>query len=378
MGRKGVAKIINEDNDRVYVISYNKDIHNYLEKVFTDLKNGGHKNQELQRDYSNNPHAFTHEIISTSCRNEFEVNEVRCNEIKKYWPYGYNKKCSTSHKGGNTNPFKKSGNNEDFVMTDFMERLFAILNKSNLPQEGKDFLEDIIDDGYVTSEYDLIRAIKDMERLLNILSKSNLKSKDKKKLKVKIMNGAIFSEEDLQTEIENILKTYKNKSKNKKTSNKNNSSKNKHKNKKPKKPTGEQYNKTHNTKPKKTFQDKLEREYTPMFETCPACSNPILKNDIYCSECGHKLKDKSYPSGNTNQIIAKLFMIEDNAGNLRYSLSKTLGFVILMLFIIADINVLLFGIPSTKLYNVTIITIGGLFYYALFRLAGIIYRKLSK
>lgn len=158
MARKGVAKIINKDKGKVYVISSN-DIDKHINNVFTNLKNGWHSNQELQRDYSNNPYAFTHKIISTTCRNEFELNEVRCNEIKKYRPHCYNKKCTTSHKGGNHNPFKKSGYNEDFIMTGFMEHLFNTLNESNLSQKNKDYLEDIIDDGLISTESQLKHAI---------------------------------------------------------------------------------------------------------------------------------------------------------------------------------------------------------------------------
>ena len=249
-------------------------------------------------------------------------------------------------------------------------------------------IQNLANNDSITSDNGTIRKIKeenDVEKLLNILNKSNLKSKDNKDLEEKINNKVITSEYALENEIKSILKSYKSNSNDKKipkTSNKNNSLKNK--NKKPKKHTWEQYNKTHNTKPK-TFQDKissnyikLERQPAPLVDKCPVCSNRISKKDIYCAECGHQLKDNSYSSRNTNPIIAKLFKTEDNSGNLRYSVSKTLGFVILMFFVIADIIVLLFGIPSTKLSNVALITFGGLFYYVLFRLAGIIYRKLSK
>lgn len=380
MSRKGVAKIINTDKNKVYIISSNNDIVIYLDKVMSDLENGWHKNSKLQQDYFSNPNAFTTKLITTTCKNEIEVNEVRCREIKKYWPDGYNKKCTTSHKGGNTNPFERSGENEDFIMTTYMERLFSILNESNLSQESQDIFMRSIVNGEFTSEYELIRAIRkqeEIERLLEILHKSDLKFKDKLNLENKINNGSITSEYKLETEIESILNTYKTNSRKNKTSrasNKNTSSKRKI---------------TQSKAHKKTFQDKIDSKInatekptpTPIkwFYNCPKCHNRVSKKDIYCAECGYKLNDKLHPPKTTNSVIAKLFMVEDKTSTfLRYSVSKTFGFVILMLFIIADIIVLLFGIPSTKLPNVALITFGGLFYYALFRLAGIIYRKLSK
>ena len=163
MGRKGVAKIINRDKNKVYVISSDNDIISYLEKVMSDLENGWHKNSKLQQDYFSNPNAFTTKLITTTCKNEIEVNEVRCREIKKYWPDGYNKKCTTSHKGGNINPFERSGENEDFIMTRYMERLFKILNKSNLSQENKINIKEKIDKGNITSEFELIREIRKQE-----------------------------------------------------------------------------------------------------------------------------------------------------------------------------------------------------------------------
>lgn len=68
MGRKDVAKIINKDKNKVYVISSDKDIIIYLDKVMADLENGGHKNSKLQQDYFSNPNAFTTKLITTACK----------------------------------------------------------------------------------------------------------------------------------------------------------------------------------------------------------------------------------------------------------------------------------------------------------------------
>ena len=377
MVKKGVAKIINTENNKVYIISScKKNIDDHIEGVMSELENGCRNNPKLQNDYNNNPEAFKSEIIHIRYGEEDnqelnnEINRLQAEEVYKYKDNKYNRRTgNVSYEGGNTNPFTRKGLNEnEFVMTDFMERLFASLNKYNLSQESKNIIKEKIDNGNITSEFELIRAIREqekIEKLLVILNQSNLKSKDKNKLAESVKRGVISSEHKLETEIDSILNTYKSNSKPKKTQNKNNSLKNK--------------------KPKNTFQDKissnyikLERQPVPLVNKCPVCSNRISKKDIYCAECGHQLKDNSYFSENSNPILAKLFMTEDKAGNLRYSISKTFGFVILMFFIIADIIILLFGIPSTKFHYVILITFGGLFYYVLFRLAGIIHRKLSK
>ena len=91
MVKKGVAKIVNKQNNKVYIISSCKrDIDYHIEGVFSDLENGWHKNKKLQEDYTNNSNAFESEIIhirygkKNDEKLNDEINRLQAEEVKKY------------------------------------------------------------------------------------------------------------------------------------------------------------------------------------------------------------------------------------------------------------------------------------------------------
>ena len=115
MVKKGVAKIINTENNKVYIISSCKnDIDEHIDKVMSELENGIRRNQKLQNDYNNNPEAFKSKIIHTRYGDaedgklNAEINRLQAEEVDKYWPNGYNpRRGNRSYDGGNTNPCEK-------------------------------------------------------------------------------------------------------------------------------------------------------------------------------------------------------------------------------------------------------------------------------
>lgn len=380
--RWGVANIVNKRTGDKFTIK-STDLDKRVKDYFESLEDGVHFNKYLQHDFNRyGMENFEVEIIADDCTSKNELNRIGNLEIRKNGLKSYNQRTANeSFTGGNSDP-PNPGRRHD----ELLEYLSQYIDIYTLRESSKKEIELRIKTGDILSKEELLNELGEIsqkDKLLNLIKFSNLNPKDKQILIKKVQNKQITNEVDLNNQIKIKKESCEKFNNNKKPSKTPNSTKKN--NRKTFKTSNSNSSRNKNKKPKKTFQDKvssnyikLERQPVSLVNKCPVCSNRVLKNDIYCAECGHKLKDKSYPSGNTNLIIAKLFMIEDGTGNLRYSVSKTFGFVILIFFIIADIIVLLFGIPSTKLYNVTLITIGGLSYYVLFRLAGIIFRKLSK
>ena len=186
MVKKGVAKIINTENNKVYIISScKKNIDDHIEGVMSELENGCRNNPKLQNDYNNNPEAFKSEIIHIRYGEEDnqelnnEINRLQAEEVYKYKDNKYNRRTgNVSYEGGNTNPFTRKGLNEnEFVMTDFMERLFASLNKYNLSQESKNIIKEKNEDTVVHALKDLKKYIQSGEREVVEVEKTSILSK---------------------------------------------------------------------------------------------------------------------------------------------------------------------------------------------------------
>ena len=167
MARRGVFKIINKQTGTVYVGSSNTNMNRLIDSYWNKLDSGSHHNRALQSDYNYYGSLnFECVIVNDSCYSEAEVRDVREREIYLNRFNTYNEDVPVHYDGGNPNAsFGKSNRSNINNRDNAFQKLFDILDKSNLPKSTKNDIKVKIRIGTISTKAQLQKEINDTKKV---------------------------------------------------------------------------------------------------------------------------------------------------------------------------------------------------------------------
>lgn len=167
MARRGVFKIVNKRTGKVYVGSSNTNLDRLIDSYWNKLYSGTHHNNELQSDFDYyGSSSFEYVIVSDSCYSEDEVRSVRESEIYLNRFNTYNEDVPVHYDGGNPNAsFGKSNRSNINNRDNAFQKLFDILDKSNLPRSTKNDIKVKIRIGTISTKAQLQKEINDTKKV---------------------------------------------------------------------------------------------------------------------------------------------------------------------------------------------------------------------
>ena len=165
MRRKGVFIITNTVTGKVYVGSSNTNLDQRLYDYWEKLLLGTHHNAELQADFNYYGRSnFNKRIIASNCRSEYEVRQIRENEIYLNRFNTYNHDVPVTYNGGNPNAhYGASNGKRNTIIPD----LIGIIDKENLSSNSRDYLIHQVLSGSINSEDELIKRIRKYKKFSN-------------------------------------------------------------------------------------------------------------------------------------------------------------------------------------------------------------------